>query len=211
MSRTSSPFPFDDPKMWRRLLARVHPDAGGSEELFVFAQALREEVSSKPRLISNPLDDLISRLWREHADRPRPKARPKDRNAPEGRSNARVSFETTLSFEELTARAMGIAEGLGKPYDRIVSLLEGCALPDPEGDPKLLDEARFGAAYWRLADVGYALGLDGRGRAGLYRIARDTPLSGYHALRLLEKVQELVRENPDLASEIREKAPCPED
>lgn len=30
--------------MWRRFLARVHPDAGGDEELFVWAKSLEELV-----------------------------------------------------------------------------------------------------------------------------------------------------------------------
>lgn len=35
--------PFEDQRMWRLLLARLHPDAGGDRELFLFACALREE------------------------------------------------------------------------------------------------------------------------------------------------------------------------
>jgi hypothetical protein len=34
--------PFEDRHMWRLLLARLHPDAGGDHELFLFAHALRE-------------------------------------------------------------------------------------------------------------------------------------------------------------------------
>jgi hypothetical protein len=37
--------PFEDSRMWRLLLARLHPDAGGDHELFVFACAMRDEVS----------------------------------------------------------------------------------------------------------------------------------------------------------------------
>jgi hypothetical protein len=33
---------FEDHRVWRLLLARLHPDAGGDHELFVFAHALRE-------------------------------------------------------------------------------------------------------------------------------------------------------------------------
>ena len=35
--------PFEDYRMWRLLLARLHPDAGGDHELFLFAHALKEE------------------------------------------------------------------------------------------------------------------------------------------------------------------------
>ena len=37
--------PFEDRHMWRLLLARLHPDAGGDHELFLFAHALREGAS----------------------------------------------------------------------------------------------------------------------------------------------------------------------
>jgi len=32
----------EDGRMWRLLLARLHPDAGGDHDLFLFASALRE-------------------------------------------------------------------------------------------------------------------------------------------------------------------------
>ncbi len=37
--------PFRDNRMWRLLLARLHPDAGGDHDLFAFACAVRDEVS----------------------------------------------------------------------------------------------------------------------------------------------------------------------
>jgi len=39
------PTTFEDRRMWRLLLARLHPDAGGDHALFAFACAVREEVS----------------------------------------------------------------------------------------------------------------------------------------------------------------------
>ena len=36
--------PFEDRRSWRLLLARLHPDAGGDHELFLFACALKDEV-----------------------------------------------------------------------------------------------------------------------------------------------------------------------
>ncbi len=35
---------LEDRHMWRMLLAKVHPDAGGDHELFLFACALKEGV-----------------------------------------------------------------------------------------------------------------------------------------------------------------------
>jgi hypothetical protein len=40
---------FEDRRMWRLLLAQLHPDAGGSHELFTFACAVKEEVCGKER------------------------------------------------------------------------------------------------------------------------------------------------------------------
>jgi hypothetical protein len=36
---------FEDRRMWRLLLARLHPDAGGDHDLFAFACAMRDEMS----------------------------------------------------------------------------------------------------------------------------------------------------------------------
>jgi hypothetical protein len=50
--------PFEDSHMWRLLLARLHPDAGGDHELFLFARALKEGAYGNRYLESTPaLDD----------------------------------------------------------------------------------------------------------------------------------------------------------
>jgi hypothetical protein len=35
---------FEDRRTWRLLLARLHPDAGGDDDLFAFACAVRDEM-----------------------------------------------------------------------------------------------------------------------------------------------------------------------
>jgi hypothetical protein len=40
----AGPTSFEDRRMWRLLLARLHPDAGGDHDLFAFACAVRDEV-----------------------------------------------------------------------------------------------------------------------------------------------------------------------
>jgi len=37
--------------MWRLLLARLHPDAGGDHDLFAFACAVRDEISRGKYLV----------------------------------------------------------------------------------------------------------------------------------------------------------------
>ena len=39
----------EDRRMWRLLLARLHPDAGGDHDLFAFACAIRDELSRGDR------------------------------------------------------------------------------------------------------------------------------------------------------------------
>ena len=45
---------FQDRRMWRLLLARLHPDAGGDQDLFVFAHGLRDRVTGELREIPGP-------------------------------------------------------------------------------------------------------------------------------------------------------------
>ena len=46
--------PFGDRRMWRLLLARVHPDAGGDHELFLFACTLKDELRQERLFASRP-------------------------------------------------------------------------------------------------------------------------------------------------------------
>ncbi len=48
-TKAGRPAPFEDRRMWRLLLARLHPDAGGDHDLFTFACAVRDEVSGGVR------------------------------------------------------------------------------------------------------------------------------------------------------------------
>ena len=41
--------PLQDRHMWRQLLARLHPDAGGDHKLFLFACALKESLCEERR------------------------------------------------------------------------------------------------------------------------------------------------------------------
>ena len=48
---------FEERRMWRLLLARLHPDTGGDHDLFAFACAVRDEVCGVVRLAGNPEPD----------------------------------------------------------------------------------------------------------------------------------------------------------
>ncbi len=49
--------PFEDRRMWRLLLARLHPDAGGDHELFLFACALKDELCRERLFDAGPADE----------------------------------------------------------------------------------------------------------------------------------------------------------
>jgi hypothetical protein len=47
---------LEDRRMWRLLLARLHPDVGGDHELFLFARAVEEACGREP-LVKKPAHD----------------------------------------------------------------------------------------------------------------------------------------------------------
>jgi hypothetical protein len=47
--------PPNDAAMWRRLLARAHPDAGGAHELFIRTASVRDVVcGGRLQVVENP-------------------------------------------------------------------------------------------------------------------------------------------------------------
>jgi hypothetical protein len=64
---------FEDRRMWRLLLARLHPDAGGDHDLFAFASAIRDEMSGGKHTLrdtanEDSADDQVVpflRTWQE--------------------------------------------------------------------------------------------------------------------------------------------------
>ena len=60
--------PLRDRRMWRLLLARAHPDAGGDNELFLFAcavmDAVREERRPAAAGYDQPRPDHTFSSWR---------------------------------------------------------------------------------------------------------------------------------------------------
>jgi hypothetical protein len=91
MTRTPT-LPFDDRRMWRRLVGRSHPDAGGDDELFVWTVATRDAVCG------GELEAAIARV---------------ERRAPSTQGTGeRVSFDEDASLEVLTDRAIAGAEAV---------------------------------------------------------------------------------------------------
>lgn len=56
--------------MWRLLLARLHPDAGGDQELFAFACAAKDELCRERPAVMRPADargEHRARQWERHS------------------------------------------------------------------------------------------------------------------------------------------------
>ncbi len=62
---TTPTAPLTDRRMWRLLLARLHPDVGGDNELFNFACALREEMRGAEGPDDLRATEPFLRAWRE--------------------------------------------------------------------------------------------------------------------------------------------------
>ncbi len=69
----------EDRRMWRLLLARLHPDAGGDHDLFTFACAMRDEISGAGSVAKDAVkddgarstEDLVTpflRAWQDTMD-----------------------------------------------------------------------------------------------------------------------------------------------
>lgn len=158
--------PPDDKLMWRKLIARVHPDGGGEHELFIWANSVREHVAG----------DAVEE----------PKYPPPRRTT--SAESERVPFEPegTEYFDELTYRALVAARDVPERYARLLRLLDDCHEAHHGG---LVTEQRRGASYKRLAAIGHTAGFDVRERSDWYRVCESIPLSDRHAGHLLSRLK----------------------
>ena len=156
MARTPT-LPPDHPGMWRCLVARAHPDAGGDHELFIWTGAVRDVVCSLERIA------------------------PRGANSTPPRSDedpARVPFDPSADFATLTGRAVAMAG----EFAPVLNLLRDCW---PLGH--LAHEQGRGASYKRLAAIGHAWGMTKAERGRWYRVAEEIPLSDRHAAHILSR------------------------
>lgn len=170
MTRTPT-LPPNDPKMWRRLIARTHPDAGGDHELFIWTGAIKAiicdgELSAGPG--RRPADNASRR--RGHSTG----------------SADRVPFDPFADFGSLTDRAVTMADAVAQPYRFLLEQVADCY---PAHDGPLFDQQRRGATYKQLAAIGYAVGMSGAERAQWYDICRSVPVSQRHAGHILSRLK----------------------
>jgi hypothetical protein len=165
MTRTPT-LPFDDRSMWRRLVGRSHPDAGGDHELFIWTVATRDAICG------GELEAEIPKV---------------ERWAPSTLGTGeRVPFDAEASLEILTDRAVAMAEAVAEPYGFLLRQVADC---EPAEDEPLRDQQRRGASYKSLAAIGHRVGLTKAERIQWYRIAESVPLSQRHAGHILSRLK----------------------
>jgi len=168
LSRTPT-LPPTDPSMWRRLIAKAHPDAGGDHELFIWAGSVKDLVCSGRR--------PESQSWRGAR-------RPAGYSESSPEEPARVPYSPWTNFREATDEALRYANAHPDIYGRLLSLLEDCYPLD-----HMRHEQERGASYKRLAAIGYQAGMSKEERIGWYRVAESVPLSDRHAGHILSQLK----------------------
>jgi hypothetical protein len=123
--------------MWRRLFLRVHPDHGGSADLFVWSKRLYEHASG----------DRIEETPRETR-----------RDPPEHKKTGdRVDYsgaERFDSFEDLTRHAVAMADEEPPVYGDLLTLLRDC-YPSVPTNHVLRRSEWQGATFKQLAYIGH--------------------------------------------------------
>ena len=158
--------PPDDRVMWRRVVSRVHPDAGGDHELFIWTVATWDAVCG------GELEAEIPRVERWAI-------------STQG-TGERVPFDEDASLEVLTDRATAMAEAVAEPYGFLLRQVADCELAEEE---PLRDQQRCGASFKSLAAIGHRVGMTKAERIQWYRIAEAVPLSQRHAGHILSRLK----------------------
>jgi hypothetical protein len=169
MTRTPTN-PPDHRGMWRRLVGRAHPDAGGDHDLFIWAVGVRDVVCS------SSLHASVS---------PEPEVHPSRREASTAAPDC-VPFDQFADFEVLTDRAVTMVAGVAEPYGYLLRQVADCY---PASEGPLHDQQRRGASYRSLAAIGHQVGMSKAERVQWYRIAEAVPLSQRHAGHILSRLQ----------------------
>ena len=169
MPRTPT-LPGHDPVMWRKLLARAPPDAGGDHELFIWARIFHDVVCARVR------EDPPPRAAQSSTPREGLARVPFDE-----------AFEKAQSFADLTRQAVALANTVDAAFARLLLSLEDCEAEDE--DSPLHAQQQLGATYKTLAAIGHAAGMNGAERAHWYKLAEQIPLSQRHAGHILTKLK----------------------
>jgi hypothetical protein len=152
--------------MWRRLVGRAHPDAGGDHELFIWTVATRDAICG------GELGGEIPRRER--------------RETSSSSAGECIPFDRFADFEVLTDRAVTMAEAVAELFAYLLRQVADCY---PASEGPLYDQQRRGASYRSLAAIGHQVGMTKPERVHWYRIASAVPLSQRHAGHILSRIK----------------------
>lgn len=166
--------PPTDKTLWKRLIARTHPDAGGDHDLFIWTTALYEHVAG----------DGVEPLPREaRRDPPRHHTPTTDAD----RVDFTAAFDRAGSFDGLTRAAVMYADEVGEPYAGLLRMLRDCFEAGPE-DVAAYRQQHQGATYKTLAAIAHRVRMSKPERVRWYRIAESIPLSQRHAGHIISRL-----------------------
>ena len=173
MTRTPTA-PLNDKKMWRKALAKAHPDAGGDHNLFIWMQAARDAMCDGGANQTTP-----------PPPRREPPQSPQDEHREDHKES--VPFDASTPFDVLTRRALKLADDFVEPlYADLLRLLEDC---EEAHTGALKRQQERGATYRQLAAAGHAAGMSTGQRVRWYHIAEDIPLSRRHVGHILSRLK----------------------
>jgi hypothetical protein len=152
--------------MWRRLVGRSHPDAGGSHELFIWTVATRDAICG---------GELGSEIPRRNR-----------RETSTSSADECIPFDQFADFEVLTDRAVTMAAVVAEPFGYLLRQVADCY---PASEGPLCDQQRRGASYKSLAAIGHMVGMSKAERIQWYRIGEAIPLSQRHAGHILSRLK----------------------
>ncbi len=172
--------PPNDARMWKRLVSRAHPDAGGDHDLFIWASASRKVVCG---------GELGSEIPRRDAP-PKPESAAGRSSDDSDRIGFEFAFRKAESFSELTRQAVELANSgdIPKTYAMLLLLLTDCQEAS-RADAMLFRQQRQGATYKQLAAIAHSAGMTKAERVGWYRVAERVPLSVRHAGHILGRIK----------------------
>ncbi len=171
MSPRTAAAALDDPRLWRRLVARTHPDAGGDHELFIWCGVVRNAVCG---------GELQVQAKPEPSYHPSRRREGSTRHQTHADDKPRIPYPVGTDFEESTRRALRVVG----PYAPVLARLTSC-YPLPH----LAYEQARGASYKRLAAIAHEYGMTSPERSGWYRCAESIPLSDRHAGHIISKLK----------------------
>lgn len=182
MARTATPAPVTSASYWRKALARVHPDAGGSEALFVWLQGVREALAGDAPCTrclnpANPTRGAHRGSQEPHRTGPEPEP---------SEAAPRIPFDDTVDFDERTAVILHFARDYPEPFASVLALVGDCYGTD---HGRAYAQQYKGATYKQLAAIAHTAGMSKDERVRWYRVAEEMGISQRHAHHILTELK----------------------